>query len=228
MQFCFYNVCDFRVDLQGVKHYIDQKKYSLDVFCMQEAGDNFKTYANTSLGEFQKVYSSKIISQKEQYNLATLAKSPLVVIEKVTILQNEKEVGLALHTKIMNGNKYINIINVHGTYLPGPKQDSESRIKQFSSINEYITSLNDSVILGGDFNVLLDTKSVKMFEESKLINLIRKFEIKTTRNSVAWNKYPDTPLRFCDYVFVTPNLPVKNFYVPYNEYSDHLPMFLEI
>ena len=76
----------------------------------------------------------------------------------------------------------------------------------------------------------MDTESVRMFEEAGYRNLIRDFDIKTTRNQISWDMWPDLPKQlWADFVFVSPDIKVKSFVVPEDdESSDHLPMILEV
>ena len=70
----------------------------------------------------------------------------------------------------------------------------------------------------GDFNLLPNTKSLTMLEE-KLLNLIKKYEITSTR-SVIHNK----PDKYADYTLVSSDVVVESFSVPDVTVSDHLPM----
>jgi endonuclease/exonuclease/phosphatase family metal-dependent hydrolase len=72
-------------------------------------------------------------------------------------------------------------------------------------------------IVVGDFNLLPQTKSVKMME-TKLVNLIKKYKIKSTR--------PGDDV-IMDYIFVNDKIKVKNFQVINNKISDHFPLLLD-
>jgi endonuclease/exonuclease/phosphatase family metal-dependent hydrolase len=83
-------------------------------------------------------------------------------------------------------------------------------------------------IIGGDFNLLPETKSAQMFEENDYRSLIKEFRIRTTRNRLAWELYPNDKQYYADYVFVSPGVNVKEFSVPENEISDHLALILRV
>ena len=73
-----------------------------------------------------------------------------------------------------------------------------------------------------------NTKSIKMIKEAGYKNLIKDFGIKTTRNKLAWDQFPDEEKQnFADYVFVSPEIKVRKFSVPNLEISDHLPLILD-
>ncbi|MCL5784026.1 MAG: endonuclease/exonuclease/phosphatase family protein, partial [Patescibacteria group bacterium] len=111
----------------------------------------------------------------------------------------------------------------HGIWLPPPnsKSDTESRINQSQKINQFLKKLPREKILCGDFNLALNTQSVKILEED-MVNLIKKYQITATRN-----KFFPGEEKFADYTFVSNGINVKNFQVPDIEVSDHLPMILE-
>ena len=138
------------------------------------------------------------------------------------------ETGVALHTQICADGKVVNICNVHGMPIPGDKLDNHARISQSTEIINYYRKLGGIKIIGGDFNLMPETTSVKMFEKNRYRDLIKDFRIPTTRNRLAWDRYPNHVIKFSDYVFVQPAASVRKFTVPDMEISDHLPLFLEL
>ncbi len=143
------------------------------------------------------------------------------------------EEGMAgLHTvsmKLANGMT-MHIINVHGISIPGNKLDTNERLLQSERIIECANKFpQDFVIICGDFNLMPETESISMIENIGFKNLIKDYNITNTRNEVQWAKFPGLEKQhFADYMFVSKNIPVNDFLVPYNEISDHLPMILEI
>jgi len=117
------------------------------------------------------------------------------------------------------------VANVHGKWYPGDKKDTQERIEQSEKILNAIKRYPVPKIICGDFNLLPDTKSIG-FLERDYKNLIKDFGIKSTRNKVSWELNNNVQY-FADYTFVSPEIKVKKFEVPYNEVSDHLPMVLE-
>ncbi len=120
----------------------------------------------------------------------------------------------------------MHIANVHGLARPG-KQDNPGRITQSERILKTLAVLDGVKIIGGDFNLNPDTKSVRLFEEAGYQNLIKNYNIKTTRNEVAWAKHPGKELAYSDYVFVKGAV-VAAFEVPQEIVSDHQPMIVTI
>lgn len=113
------------------------------------------------------------------------------------------------------------ICNVHGLWNTQGKQDLPSRIAQSQKINHFLDQQKGEKILCGDFNLALNTQSVKLLENN-LTNLIKKYNIQTTRN-----KHFPGDEKFADYTFVSPAVKVLDFKVPDIKVSDHLPMILE-
>lgn len=123
------------------------------------------------------------------------------------------------------GNKLYSIYNIHGVPGPGSKLDTEQRIKQSMIVRDLLRLDNNEKILVGDFNLLPETRSVKMLEES-LDNLISRFGISKTRSKLSpWFGKPDFQ-GFADFSFVSKGIEVISFEVPDLEISDHLPMIL--
>ncbi|MEK7616700.1 MAG: endonuclease/exonuclease/phosphatase family protein [Patescibacteria group bacterium] len=123
-------------------------------------------------------------------------------------------------TFINKGMRYI-ICNVHGIWNKAGKNDSPSRINQSQKIKEFLENHQGGKILVGDFNLDINTKSIKILEED-FRNLIKEYNIPTTRN-----KYFPGNEKFADYVFVSSEIKIMDFQVPNIEVSDHLPLTVE-
>lgn len=125
-----------------------------------------------------------------------------------------------------NQGQKFSVINFHGVAQPGNKLDTPQRIEHCKKIRVIWDSLpSQAKILCGDFNLMPETQSIKILE-TVTKNLIKSYKIKTTRNKISWKRY-DNIQHFADFTFISPEIKVKTFKVPYNEVSDHLPMILE-
>ncbi|MES2416090.1 MAG: endonuclease/exonuclease/phosphatase family protein [Patescibacteria group bacterium] len=124
--------------------------------------------------------------------------------------------------KTKNKEITFNIFNVHGLWNGNGKTDTEDRINQSKNILEFIKKFQNEFILCGDFNLRLDTESIKILEDSGLRNLIRENNVTNTRTSLYKKEE-----RFADYIFVTKDIIVKDFKVLPDEVSDHSPLFLD-
>ena len=76
--------------------------------------------------------------------------------------------------------------------------------------------------MSGDFNLLPDTQSIKKLENFGLRNLVKEYNITSTRTSFYTKSE-----KFADYAFVSSEIAVKDFKVLPDEVSDHSPLYLE-
>ena len=116
----------------------------------------------------------------------------------------------------------VTVINFHGLWNGKGKTDTEERIHQSKNIIEFTKNLTHDFILCGDFNLLPETKSIEILESSGLSNLIKKYNITSTRTSFYTKQE-----KHANYVFVTKGIKVKEFKVLPEEVSDHTPLLLE-
>lgn len=122
--------------------------------------------------------------------------------------------------------KKFTVVNIHGTAYPGSKLDTKLRLEHSVRIKGFLSSKRNAKILVGDFNLLPQTQSIKIFEED-MRNLIKKFNIQITRSGLSPFSSKPGFQKFADYTFVSKDVKVKSFQVPRIEISDHLPMILE-
>ncbi len=127
------------------------------------------------------------------------------------------------YATITTNDRSITVINFHGLWNGKGKTDSEDRIQQSKNILEFTSKLDGEYILCGDFNLLPDTESVKLFEAAGLRNLIKEYKVSSTRTS-----FYKKPEKHADYIFVTKGIPVKDFKVLPDEVSDHAPLLIDV
>ncbi len=106
---------------------------------------------------------------------------------------------------------------------------NKDKLGDFRTIaqSEFILSKikqNVPCIVTGDFNLLPNTKSIKMIDE-KMTNLIKVYGIKSTRPT--FDDGLDKGNLVCDYIFVNNKVKVKDFKVIDTNVSDHLPLILD-
>lgn len=128
---------------------------------------------------------------------------------------------VVLHVTIEENNKLITIGNLHGVWVKGGKNDTPSRILQSNMVNDFFDSQEAEGIFCGDFNLNMNTESIRLLEKN-MRNLVKEYNIQTTRN-----KFFPGEEKFADYTFVSPGIKVLKFEVPNSDVSDHLPMILE-
>lgn len=126
------------------------------------------------------------------------------------------------YATISDDDRQVTVINFHGLWNGKGKTDTEDRIRQSEKILTFMKKIEGECVLCGDFNLLPDTESIKMFESEGLRNLIREYGIASTRTS-----FYTKPEKHADYIFVTKRVQVKDFKVLPDEVSDHAPLSLE-
>jgi len=223
----FLNIWDC-TNKDNVKEFIEKHAQDTDVFCLQEAYEKTKWLCKDILLNYNMVADCKYLSDTDYFPQATYLKKDTNILFSETLLLNTPGTGLALYTHIQINDRDVHICNVHGVSEPGDKLDNVGRLRQSREIIERFRSLEGIKIIGGDFNLELNTKSLKMFEESGYRNLISEYKVLTTRNKFVWERFPESKQYFSDYVFVNRGLKVKEFSVPDVEVSDHLPMILVV
>jgi endonuclease/exonuclease/phosphatase family metal-dependent hydrolase len=132
-----------------------------------------------------------------------------------------------LYIEAQQGDQSVFICNFHGMSRPVNKLDDPNRLLQSKALINFFKD-KGRVVIGGDFNIFPETESIAMFEEGGYRDLIKEFDIKTTRNQVAWDMYPDNKQYYSDYVFISPLIELRKFTVPENKISDHLPLEIEV
>ena len=131
-----------------------------------------------------------------------------------------------IYCEIEHNERKFLVINLHGFWNPAPKTDTPQRLKQSEMIISFVKKYNLPVVIAGDFNLEMNTKSVGLFTEKGFRNLVKESGAKTTRSSlydIKW-RYTDP---FADYIFVSDDVKLIDFKVLPDEVSDHLPLYLE-
>jgi len=216
--------------------FIKEESSKTDIFCFMEVSPELYSKLSSTLKNFDGLYKEglHLKSLEIMCGQAIFARKGIKIGKsgKVSIYrQSIIDVGFMLFSKMNIGEKKFWIGNVHGKTLPGDKFDTPIRLKQSQKIIDFFADKNEPKIIGGDFNLEFDTKSVKMFEEAGYKNLIKDFDIKTTRNELSWKQFRNTPgfvqQYYADFCFTSPEIKIKGFNVPDIEVSDHLPLILD-
>jgi len=215
---------EFEKELIG---FINEQKTNTDVFCFQESADKLQPVLVDNLGEYTNFTIHKFINIDDDFQ-STFVRNNLRVSNVNDLFMKEQSLGLETDIQIENKQRKLWLGNIQGFARPGSKLDTPDRISQSKQVIERFSQFEGAKIIGGDFNLAPETLSVTMFEDAGYRNLISDYMIKTTRNRIIWEKYPETKQYFADYVFVSPEVKVTDFKVIENEISDHLPMILEI
>lgn len=207
------------------------------IFGLTEVDPKLFTELSQALRSFQGIYETN--GKKHNYGQAIFVKRGIKIQSQQRFslyrnVSNDLGFGIILH---LIEKKPFFLINLHGKVRPGHKLDTPARIRQSERLLNLLKNKKGPKIIGGDFNLLPETRSIKMIEAGGYRNLIKEFGIKTTRNKYAWRTFlrqkeerggeKFIKQNFADYCFVSPEVRVKDFQVPRVEVSDHLPLILD-
>ena len=219
---------------KDIKEFIVEEAEVTDVFCFQEVYTEARKMFENILTGWNAAYAHKKLSTHADFPLATYVKKDMRLISSETILGDVSGVGLGLYTEIEGKRGTVNICNFYGIAYPvrdgkcDEKLDNPERTLQSKTLIDFFCSLRGPKVIGGDFNLMPDIESIRVSSKNEYVDLIKEWNIQTTRNRLSWEMYPGHKQNYSDYVFVSSDVHTKNFAVPQNEVSDHLPMILDI
>ena len=216
--------------------FVKSESSKTDIFCFMEVSSGLFKECSAVLSDFGSIYDKGMVLKVFGVNCG----QAIFVNKKIKILSNGKlniyrqlsyDMGFMQFMEVKSQNGTFWIGSVDGKTRPGDKRDTQTRIKQSKKIIDFFKDKKGPKIIGGDFNLDLGTKSVKMFEEAGYTNLIKKFDIKNTRNILCWEQFKNLPgftkQHYADFCFTSQEVKVNEFQVPYMEISDHLPLILD-
>ncbi len=206
--------------------FLKEQAVDTDIFCFQEISEPCEVLVDGVLLNYQKTIGTKTVTADDDFSLAMYIRPGITISESGTILREEPNVGLGLYMSIPFEASSITIVNLHGMSRPIEKRDDPGRLKQSQELLSFLKKRAEPAVLGGDFNLFPDTQSLEMIRSAGYQDLIKEYNIPTTRNRLAWI-YPEKHL-FADYIFLDRRILLKSFSVPNIEISDHLPLILTI
>jgi hypothetical protein len=207
-----------------------------DIFVLYEVSptmhqDLFKIFTN---------FSGEYVKNTPRSGQSIFVKNDIQILDNKQVhlfKQLPGDTGCLQKMKLKKGNLKFVVGGVHGKAAPGSKKDTKLRLNQSKTILDSFDPKKEPTIIGGDFNLMPQTQSIKMFEQAGYINLIKEFGITSTRNHFSWEQAKEIEEKggrkyfgiqtFADYAFVSPGVKVQKFEVPDIEISDHLPLILD-
>ena len=226
-----------------------KKHGDVDIFCLQEIweggddeasewGEGIDTSMFTNLGKILKEHSAFFRpSYREFFGLAMFVKKNLKIVEEgeIFVFKNKENVHDVVKQDVSNHARNLQymtvetekgtrtILNLHGLWNGNGKRDCDERISQSERISSFIKSISNPYVLVGDFNLLPETRSLKILEDLDMRNLIKENNVTSTRTRF----YTKSKEKFADYALVSKDIEVKDFKVLPDEVSDHTPLYLE-
>lgn len=230
MKLVFLNVWWGKVE-NSLAKFIKEQAHDTDIFCLQEVSGEAQALCRATIPDYEEIVAHKGIIKDNHFFQVIYVNKKSKLLSSGTLFENQDDSGLAIYIEIQFAGHNLYILNFHGTWRPLNKLDSPEKIRQSEELIGLFEDKKGQKIIGGDFNLFPETESIRLFEGSNYRNLIKDFHIPTTRNRLGWDRFPPPKYEkqlYSDYVFVSPDVKVKNFSVPDIEVSDHLPMILEI
>jgi len=225
----FLNAWNGRVG-DELRRYLKTQLPTTDIFCFQEAYDDMKALAGEVLTNYTAYTDFKPVNEKDNFWQATYIRKDLQVTASGTVLKEQPNSGFGVYVTVQADEQPLCIVNFHGMSRPIDKRDDPNRLAQSRALIEALAS-KAPVIVGGDFNLLPEAESIRMFAAHGYRDLIEEYNIPTTRNQLAWDQYPEPKFEkqyHSDYVFLSPELTLQDFTVPNLTISDHLPLEVTI
>lgn len=176
------------------------------------------------------VFSFQYQRNTAQFGNGILSKLPIQKSETIfTYLEHKDDFEFGtdspnvrnfVHAVIELDGKPVNIITHHGFWVPDHKNGNEETLRQMNILADYVEACSGPIIVTGDFNLAPHSKSLERLN-NKLQNLSISHRLKTTRTHLTHKT------EVCDYIFVSDELQVHNFYSVEEIVSDHKALVLE-
>ncbi len=151
-----------------------------------------------------------------EYGNAVLSKFPITSVNNLQLDSTGEPRGIISAAVDVNGK----VINFLVTHLSLSKNLRNVQIQQ---IKRYLDLLEDEVILVGDLNATPEQGEV-MYIDRYLKNAVRD----TARDRIGTYEDADGTQVQIDYIFISPEIRVKDVFVVNSPASDHLPLIADI
>lgn len=227
-------------DIKNIAQFLNEHK--ADVICLQELTINFDrqdhihtpNYITEELG--YNVYFQEVTFAGKELKLANAIFSKYPITKTRTVWVNEEQ-GSGNYddenrayveaTLDIEGEELI-IGTVHMSYTH-KFEPSERKLAEAAKLVEAVKANNERFVLTGDFNATPGSQVVSSIE-NVLTNCGPEYDENTwTTKPFSYNGFDANTLDWrLDYAFATNDIKVAKTQVLSTEYSDHLPVLVEI
>ena len=230
--------------------FVTEQAPSVDVFCFQEVlrGGSGLTKRNERKDQYEQMaailpdftgyffpygeggyYQESLASMDFEFGVACFVRTSMrqslgkgISLVDLRRKWNDYSGGFAAGAALAVLVEDMVVVNVHGFWQGGIKEDTEAKIEQSKQLLELARMFEGKKIICGDFNLLPHTNSIQMFRD-KYQDLIKVYDIQDTRGILYTKEH-----RYSDYAFVDKALVVQSFSVPNMSVSDHLPLLISL
>lgn len=125
-----------------------------------------------------------------------------------------------LHCQVETPSGALHVLTTHGYHISEHKRGDEHTLAACRQMAEYIDALDGPAVLTGDFNLVPDSESMRVFDP-QLKNLTRDYKLTTTRNHLTTKTEP------CDYILLR-DITEISFVALDDIVSDHMALMAEL
>ena len=222
-----FNINGF-LDLEGIARVIESS--GADIVCLEEASrgwvingsaDTYEWLASR-LGMKYKLFTP---ASDQVWGNAILSKYPLKIIDSGFLPRLEAPLRrsfLLAEVNLESQGGNIENINILCTHVHHIREEGFIREQQVQFLLDQWNGLGRTVMVG-DFNAHPDKPEIKLIYDAGLID-----SQAYLGKDDQWTWIFYKPYERIDYIWVTPDLEVSNFAVPYSTASDHQPIVVDI
>lgn len=229
----------YKEDIRNILKFV--KSTNPDLFCAQELTIGYK---NQVLNDTVKYLASKL--EMHSSHTEMLVDDVIVcngVFSKYPILSNQvheinKPIGtggyddelrtmLVAEIELADSNTFW-LATTHMSYTH-KFEPTKRKLKETENLIKSLEKRDSKFTLSGDFNALPKSTVIKLIEE-RFINLGPDYSINSwTTKPFSYNGFEENELNWrLDYIFGTKDIRVINAEIIQTEFSDHLPLLIEI
>lgn len=191
---------------------------------------DFVSESELSEAFYSPVMSFNIMSKEAEWGNAIVAKLPiksqhtiftnLEYRKNFTFNEGDYNIRNLQHATFELNGKKLHVLNHHGHHFWQHKNGDSETLRQSKMIADYVSELEGPVILTGDFNLAPSSDSIKQINKV-LRNLSTEYKLSTTRTLLTHKT------EVCDYIFVSDDIKVNDFYASDSVISDHKALILD-
>ncbi|MEX2160385.1 MAG: endonuclease/exonuclease/phosphatase family protein [Anaerolineales bacterium] len=213
---------DGRVDPEALARVIEES--GADIVGLQEVSRGWLVWGGMDMLEWlsQRLGMPYVwdATADAQWGMAILSRYPIASLETYDLPPEDIQLlrGFTV-AKINVDGSSLTVINTH--FSEKDDQDQIRNIQASAILDAWAGS--EATVIMGDFNALPDSQAISIFLDAAFIDISREIGQQPT-----YTYYSANPDHQIDYIFVTPDLGYRDFYIPSTMASDHLPLVVTI